>query len=55
MQVRSFSLAIKREGSGLTVKKGDAKETEISPSFINVLLYRHNRRASHNPHKFAQV
>jgi hypothetical protein len=60
MRVGSCSRAIKRDGAGRAVKKGDAKETEISPSFIDVLLYRvllycHNRRESHNPHKFAQV
>jgi hypothetical protein len=55
MQVRSCGLAIKRDGAGRAVKKRDTKETEISTSFIDVLLYRHNRRESHSLDEFAQV
>ena len=55
MQVRSCGLAIKRDGAGRAVKKGDAKDTEISTSFIDVLLYRHHRRESHSPDEFTQV
>jgi hypothetical protein len=38
MRVGSCSRAIKRDGAGKAVKKGDAKEPKISTSFIDVLL-----------------
>ena len=54
-QVKSCDLLRKRDGAGRAIKERGIKETEISARFIDVLLYRHNRRESHKPDECAQV